>query len=82
MRAREVATNAQRGQNLTLDSLRRELRQPVEDLRQSACHLLEGQVTEEQKRTAETMLEKALFLQLTLNATAKGDSPDKKSESK
>jgi PAS domain S-box-containing protein len=82
LRAREIATNAQRGQNVTLESLRVELRQPVEDLRQSACHLLEGQITDEQKRTAESMLEKALFLQLTLNATAKTDSPDKKSEPK
>ena len=82
LRAREIATNAQRGQNVTLESLRVELRQPVEDLRQSACRLLEGQVTDEQKRTAETMLEKALFLQLTLNATAKADSPDKKGEPK
>jgi len=82
LRARESAANAQRGQNLALDSLRRELRQPVEDLRQSACRLLEGQVKGEYKQAVETMLEKALFLQLTLNATAKADSPDKKNESK
>ena len=74
LRSREIATTAQQGQNGTLDNLRRELRQPVEDLRQSACHLLETQVTPDQKRVAETMLEKALFLQLTLSATAKADS--------
>lgn len=82
LRAREMVASAQRGQNFTLDGLRLELRQPVEDLRQSACRLLEGQVTDEQKRAAETMLEKALFLQLTLNATGKADLPDKKNGAK
>jgi hypothetical protein len=57
-----------------LDSLRRELRQPVEDLRLSACRLLESQVTDEQKRAIETLLEKTLFLQVTLNAVAQPDS--------
>jgi|GEM_PF-4026211 len=74
LRSRETATNAQHGQDAVLDSLRRELRQPVEDLRQSACRLLENQVTDEQKRTIETVLEKALFLQVTLNAAAEPDS--------
>lgn len=74
LRSREIATNAEQGQGLMLDSLRRELRQPVEDLRQSACRLLESQVTDEQKRAIETVLEKALFLQVTLNAVAQPDS--------
>ena len=74
LRSREVATSAQHGQTVMLDSLRRELRQPVEDLRLSACRLLESQVTDEQKRTIETLLEKTLFLQVTLNAVAQPDS--------
>jgi chromosome segregation ATPase len=74
LRSREIATNARDGQSVMLDSLRRELRQPVEDLRLSACRLLESQVTDEQKRAIETLLEKALFLQVTLNAVAQPDS--------
>jgi hypothetical protein len=79
---------------MTLENLRLELRQPVEELRQSACSLLESQVTNEQKRAIETVLEKALFLQVTLKAGAKpnsesdapsnarqADSRNKKSES-
>jgi chromosome segregation ATPase len=95
LRSRDVAKNAQHGHAVTLDDLRRELRQPVEDLRQSACRLLESQVTAEQKRAIDTVLEKALFLQVSLNATAqpesashsqatarRADSRNKKSESK
>jgi chromosome segregation ATPase len=95
LRSRDIAKNAEHGHGITLDNLRRELRQPVEDLRQSACRLLESQVTDEQKRVVETVLEKALFLQVSLNATAKPDagshppenapravSRNKKSESK
>jgi chromosome segregation ATPase len=74
MRSREIATNAEHGQTAMLDSLRRELRQPVEDVRQSACRLLESHVTDEQKRAIETVLEKALFLQVTLNAVAQPDA--------
>jgi chromosome segregation ATPase len=74
LRSREIATSAQDGQSVMLDSLRRELRQPVEDLRLSACRLLESQVTDEQKRAIEVMLEKTLFLQVSLNAVAQPDS--------
>jgi chromosome segregation ATPase len=94
MRSREIATNAKQGQDAVLESLRCELRQPVEDVRLTACRLLESQVTDEQKRAVETVLEKALFLQVTLSAsqpesgnqskasTRRADSHDKKNGAK
>jgi chromosome segregation ATPase len=74
LRTRDVANSAEQGLGTTLENLRLELRQPVEELRQSACSLLESKMTNEQKRTIETVLEKALFVQVTLNAGAKPNS--------
>jgi chromosome segregation ATPase len=73
LRSHDVANTAEHGLGITLENLRLELRQPVEDLRQSACCLLESPVTDEQKRAIGVVLEKALFLQVTLNAGAKPD---------
>jgi chromosome segregation ATPase len=95
LRSRDIENGAEQGLGSTLENLRLELRQPVEDLRQSACSLLESPVTDEQKRAIGVVLEKALFVQVTLNAGAKPnsesnsqanerrvDSRNKKSESK
>ena len=74
LRSSDDAKSAEQGIGATLENLRLELRQAVEDLRRSACSLLESKVTDEQKRVVETVLEKALFLQVTLNAGAKPET--------
>ena len=74
LRLREFEIKAQRGQSLVMDSLRQGLRQQVEDLRQSACGLLEIQLPDKQKRMAEAILRHALFLQVFLSASGKDTS--------
>jgi chromosome segregation ATPase len=74
LRTSDAAQTAEQGLSTTLDNLRLELRQPVEDLRQSACSLLESKVTDSQKHAIELVLEKALFLQVTLKAAGKPHS--------
>jgi len=71
VRLREIEKHLQHEEYMMVDSLRRGLRQPIEDLRQSACGLLEGQLPDKQKRLAETVLRHALFLQVFLNASGK-----------
>jgi hypothetical protein len=56
---------------MMVDSLRHGLRLPIEDMRQSACGLLEIQLPDKQKRLAETILRHALFLQVFVNANGK-----------
>jgi len=70
-RLREIEKHLQHEEYMMVDSLRRGLRQPIEDLRQSACGLLEGQLPDKQKRLAETILRHSLFLQVFLNASGK-----------
>jgi hypothetical protein len=74
LRSSDAAKSAEQGLGATLENLRLELRQSVEELRRSACSLLESKVTDEQKRVVETVLEKALFLQVALNAGAKPEA--------
>jgi chromosome segregation ATPase len=71
VRLREIEKNAQHEEYMMVDSLRRGLRQQIEELRHSASGLLEIQLPDKQKRLAETILRNALFLQVFLNASGK-----------
>jgi hypothetical protein len=63
---RYVSLDSARMGKTLLNSLRRELRQPVDNLMQSTCRLLEIELGAEQKKAIEGVLENALVLQRTL----------------
>jgi chromosome segregation ATPase len=70
LRARHTLTHSARAGDALLNRLRRQLQQPVEDLRQSACRLLQTELPAEQRQLVQTMLEDALLVQTGLREPA------------
>ena len=65
------ADSARSGRSL-VNGLRRQLHPPAESLHHSACRLLQGQLSDEQKHVVQGMLESTLLLQTALQETPEG----------
>jgi PAS domain S-box-containing protein len=75
VQSRVATVDSARVGNAMVNSLRRQIRQPVEDLLQSTRRLLEGGLEAEQKKLAESVLENALLLQSGLQEAGNAAAP-------
>jgi len=78
VQARFASLDSARVGRTLVNSLRREIRQPVDTLLQSTRRLLEVELKDDQKKLVETMLENALLVQSSLQETTTlnlGSSP-------
>jgi PAS domain S-box-containing protein len=75
VQSRVATVDSARVGNAMVNSLRRQIRQPVEDLLQSTRRLLEGGLEAEQKKLAESVLENALLLQSGLQEASSAAAP-------
>ena len=82
LRSRQATRQSAFQSRALLNSLRQQARQPAKDVRQAACSLLQAELPEDQKKVIETILEKALLLETTLqgNASPIGDIESPASE--
>ena len=77
LRARHASMRSVRAGNSMVNSLRHELRQPVESIRTSVNRLLQGDLASSQKQEIEAVLENTLMLQMNLQDAASGsDLPE------
>jgi chromosome segregation ATPase len=79
LRIRQGTVNSARTGRVLVQNLRGQLKQPVTNLYQFACQLLQNELPDGQKKLAELLLENALLLQTTLreNEAANGNAgPD------
>ncbi|HXJ61516.1 MAG TPA: response regulator [Verrucomicrobiae bacterium] len=70
VQSRYASVDSARVGSVMVNNLRRQIRQPVEDVLQSTRRLLEGGLEAEQKKLAESVLENALLLQSGLQEVA------------
>lgn len=66
--SQRASAKSARAEAASVDGLRRQLRSPIEELRQSACALLRNELPEEQKKLVEKVLENALLMQTSVQA--------------